>query len=405
MKENIFCIAKEKIFSLSAFIFFSLTLALPSGYSYGAIVCLIAALIAFDIKSINRIGFLFCIYFLLLGIFFSTGDYGFFSLNKDLEVFWKYSACGFLGLFLIGRPISIKYIIYGMCLGAVICIAISYVQYSNYGRVHGFTNAIRYGNISMLIAFWLFLFGFLNCLSKQEKILVFLCSFLSMSSSILSLSRGGWVLIPIAFLFLIAFAFKGLISKKYICGFVFLFLCAFFLGNGIQRISTAFLEVNGFLSESNGSATTSVGTRLEMYKYALDIIPEKPFLGWGKFGERKELANRVAKGDYDDYLVTLPHLHNEFLDTVARKGVVGGLLLLFIYVAPIVFLLTQGGIFNINEFNQKKTIAIAIVILPISYFLFGLSDLFFHINISHLFYSFSTLFLLSAYVNLEKDLS
>ncbi len=85
---------------------------------------------------------------------------------------------------------------------------------------------------------------------------------------------------------------------------------------------------------SNNQMQTSFGQRVAIWIAAVDIIKEHPILGVG-VGDAKKAIQNIQKEKYPDrpFISSMPHIHNQFLQTYLDSGIIGFLLLvLFFYL-------------------------------------------------------------------------
>lgn len=75
------------------------------------------------------------------------------------------------------------------------------------------------------------------------------------------------------------------------------------------------------------AAQTSIGFRLEFYRNSLEIVREHPLLGTGTGSFQKVYAGRVAGTS----MAATPNPHNEYLNIAVQLGVVGLLLMLYLF--------------------------------------------------------------------------
>lgn len=136
-----------------------------------------------------------------------------------------------------------------------------------------------------------------------------------------------------------------------------------------DRIERAMDELQTHQSDK----ATSVGARIEMAKTSLDLIRERPLIGWGtgsypkQFCERAITEEMCAVGGY--------HPHNQFLSFGVQLGIVGML-------AYLVFLAT--AVRQTRYFGQsQKTLAFGLIgalvidsLLHAPFFLVGESQFF-----------------------------
>jgi O-antigen ligase len=100
----------------------------------------------------------------------------------------------------------------------------------------------------------------------------------------------------------------------------------------------------------------------------LNLIVQHPLLGWGS------VANYVKiSGDTADVFQHFNHFHNELLDALVKRGLVGGLALLVIYCLPALLFYRQLQHAN----DSVKPLALTGVVLVLATFIFGLTQSFF----------------------------
>jgi O-antigen ligase len=86
-----------------------------------------------------------------------------------------------------------------------------------------------------------------------------------------------------------------------------------------------------------GNVDTRVGTRLELWKGASMLIAEHPLLGMDFSACRARLGDFAREGRLDPVVLTLPHLHNDALQELAKGGLVGFALWAAMLAAPLCF--------------------------------------------------------------------
>ena len=103
------------------------------------------------------------------------------------------------------------------------------------------------------------------------------------------------------------------------------------------------------------------------------------------------------------------HAHNDFLEMWARRGIIGIIALIGIYLIPILLIISfyrkNNYIIKNNEnlISINKFLVISGVLIYFGYFIFGLSDVFFTFVIGHNFYLFSLIFILSSMQWIQKE--
>lgn len=396
----------QHLLGLSAFLFYALFLNIPSGYAAGVVILLLLSLWTapqwVNSKKPEYIkimaGFL-----LFFGIFMSHSFDSLLSLTSDGDYFTKYA----LGAVCILGASSIrlhpKWIAYAAAVGCLGSGLLAVQQFTVIARAEGYTNAIRFGNIALLMAGFCYFFACTHLFSKKEKWLLCCAGLAGVVASVLSLSRGGWLVIFIFPFFLLFFIDERDKRKKllgYISGSMVLVL-GILVSTPVaqERITLAQQEVSGYLNDRNHFANTSVGARLEQWRLSWNSGLEKPLLGWGVQGlkERKEFY--LSTGEAHPSVAMINHSHNEFLEMWTSRGILGILVLLLFYGLPIrIFWPQKKEIAKFSSKNQSTYIAISVMglTLPVGYFVFGWTDVFFNLSIGHNFFIFSVVFLLSS---------
>lgn len=395
--------------NISVFLFFSLLLPTKSGHSFAIVFALLASALTlpqWEFKKIPKEFFSISLFFIFLALFWGHTFDGLltFSLKGDYILRYLLGVFLFIGFYKI--KIHPRFIIYGIAIDSIFSSIIGIHQYNTIGRAEGFTNAIRFGDLSILMGLILLSASMIQFFSKKERLFFAAASFCGLLASVLSLSRGGWpILITIPFIF-----FYLLDKNKKIKLFSGLLLVPLFfifinLPPVKSRIQEASEQVNGYFHENEKYVNTSLGVRLELWKTAFLMGQEKPLTGWGDKNITAGRLEYVKKSIAAPAIMKYNHAHNDFLEMWARRGIIGILALISIYSIPIILLLisykknknSTPELASINKF-----LLISGLLIYSGYFIFGLSDVFFTFVIGHNFYLFSLIFLLSAFSWIEK---
>lgn len=78
---------------------------------------------------------------------------------------------------------------------------------------------------------------------------------------------------------------------------------------------------------------TSVGLRLQMWAIGFEAIKKSPIFGNPRSEINKIKDNFVQSGKASTGVLKYPHLHNDYINTAANLGIIGLILLLFIYIS------------------------------------------------------------------------
>lgn len=155
--------------------------------------------------------------------------------------------------------------------------------------------------------------------------------------SFLSESRGGWIAIPVAIVYLI-WSNRHKIKAKYLALFtitaVGLILASSQLNVINHRIEQAINDTNQYVS--NTTHNTSLGMRYGLWKSAILVFKESPIVGMNQekiYQFKRELADKniidKATGHFDY------HAHNEFLQALSNQGIIGLIALLLLMGYPL----------------------------------------------------------------------
>ena len=392
--------------SAAAFMVPGLALWLPSGYSYGAALLLLAAVVGAPwwwraCKVSRESGWLVL----------SIVVMGFVWLLDSSDGAWRWGALDRPSKYLLALPCLFFLLAYapnprwlwtGITLGALGSggIALYQIGVLHLPRAAGYTNAIQYGNLCVLLA--------LMCLvllatrppgvQTWRRLVMAVGVVLGLVGSVLSQSRGGWVALALIFPAL-ALVLRPYIGWRQFAAGTAALLCAlsvlvFVQRHGLEeRLDMAVTEAQQF--EQKGDAVSSVGQRLAHWQLAWDMGLARPLLGWGKSGYDAEKQRQVNAGQAHPFLLEFAHVHNEVLDLFAKHGLLGVLALLLFYGVPLaLFWPTRARVMvpATNGGMQLDRTALALHLVgwtvPVAYIAFGLTQVFFAHNSGNVFYLF-----------------
>jgi O-antigen ligase len=262
-------------------------------------------------------------------------------------------------------------------------------------RPGGHTNAIHYGNVSMLWGM-LCLSGVMWARLEHRQIfwtvLLVVGAIFGMLGSFFTGSRGGWIVLPIcAGIFIIQLC--SVYGKRYFYSSILMLIALFFVISLIsktpvmERIELATHQVKIYFNGRDDN--TLVGHRLEMWRTAIAMVPEHVWFGWGMQGYMKNKVDLIQKGKIMPEIAEYTNVHNEYIDSLVKHGAIGLLALFLLYSVP--FFLFFRHIKNPNL--NIRPYALAGIFLILNYILFGLTTTFLTINIGVMMLSFLTVIL------------
>ena len=325
------------VVSLSVFLFGALSLVVPSGYSLGAIVLFMFALGYAWVRPYPKLNNADWYVIAALAAYFIVG-----ALSNLIHRL-PHNSYDNLSRFLLAIPvlllllrIPVKAVFYwlGVAVGALGAgVFAVWDFYASNDRADGFTNAIQFGDIAII--FSCMLLAALSWARTQSKLVLSLVisgiagGFVA---SLLSESRGGWLVLPaVIAIFYWCGNYRSAKNTLLLVGVgAVLAVCIYWIPSidfFHDRISDIFVELHGY--QVDPTMNTAIGARLHMWKTSLVMIEQRPLLGWGS------LSNYLAEtGVRDAILADFNHVHNDFLDAWVKRGVLGAVALLTLYLLP-----------------------------------------------------------------------
>ena len=392
--------------SAGAFMVPGLALWLPSGYSYGAVLLLLAALASAPVwwrrPAPPAAWWLTAAFSCMAALWLLDvgAAWGWGSMDRPAKYLLALPCIFYLMTF---EPRA-SWLWMGVAVGAVGSGLVGLYQALVLAlpRANGFTNAIQYGNLSMLLAV---MSGLLLVVQWKrwvlwQRWLLVAAIVLGGTGSVLSQSRGGWLalvlLLPVCAWLLV----RTTGQRRVYWGLCAIALAAAALSQVPaveQRVDEARHEMQTY--QQQGDGRSSVGQRLAHWKLAWQMGWDRPLTGWGRAGYEAEKARRVAAGLAHPVVLEFSHAHNEALDLFAKRGLPGVLLLLAFYGIPLVmFWPTAHRIRDGAGKMDRESLSLCLmgVLLPLSYMGFGLTQVFLAHNSGNMFYLFMCPLLLAA---------
>ncbi|MDP3535412.1 MAG: O-antigen ligase family protein [Halomonas sp.] len=194
-------------------------------------------------------------------------------------------------------------------------------------------------------------------------------------ASVFSGTRGGWLILPLVLcLFYYGYTHRWRARWRWLgmCSVLVVMLVVYVTPQtGVaKRMDKAVSEVHRYIE---GTGFGSVGARLEMYRGAMWLIRDQPFIGYGHRGYDPAMQGLKKKGILNPDLGNYWHAHNDLLDAWVRRGLPGLLMVLGLYLVPLWRFLP-----GLRSENPKhRSFSMAGVLLAISFISFGLSYSFF----------------------------
>lgn len=396
--------------SAAVVLFGAIALLFPSGYSLGPALLLIASpvlLFARPALGLDRRDWTIMAVLVL------------FASLWVLEVWWD--GQGTRGLdkpmrFFLAIPVLLLLLVYPPRMMAVwLSVALAAIGAGSFAawqklvmgmeRAVGHLHVIQFGNSSML--FGILCLGGLGWAVSQKRrrewlALLLVGALFGVMGSLLSGSRGGWVGLPFVALVLYR-GYGRYLHGRYQAMVAAVVLCGGFLVYSIpqtgvaDRIDKAVSDVTRYVSGE--SRTSSLGSRFEMWRAAVIVIPEKPLTGWGENGYAERAAELVEEGRVGSAAARYNHVHNEVLDTTVKRGLPGLVTLLLIYFVPMRLFARHIA----AQHLELRAFSVTGVLLCVAYVDFGLSQVFFAHNSGVMLFAFWLVILWASMRRLESN--
>lgn len=306
---------------------------------------------------------------------------------------------------------------WGCWVGALLAGAMAAWQWLWLGldRAAGHTNAIQFGNLALLLALWSWIWVRAST-TGIERMVGYAAVLAGGFASLASGSRGGWLVAPV----LVALVWwldrqgssparrdapRGRVPRwaKAALGALLLCLAAALLPPVQQRVNEAVSEVQAFRTQ--GQSMTSVGHRLAHWQLAWRLGLERPWLGWGQVDYEARKHAAVVAGETPPVVEQFNHAHNEWLDMFAKRGLVGVL-------ALAAFLAIPGACYARalrqpagDGLEVRERAALCGLVLVVGFAGFGLTQVMFAHNNGNMMYLFMNLLWLAALVRPASQLS
>lgn len=198
-----------------------------------------------------------------------------------------------------------------------------------------------YLNMGLVIVIYKIIKNEENFYTWKNAFLI-IASFVLALATFLSTSRNGFI--GLIFLLLIIFTYAIVRYRKWLLGISAVLMVWIVASSFLKDIATGKMSLHGLdqveqvmqsesISKSEGEST---GVRLLVWKSALELIQENPLLGTGTGDIKNDLMATYKKNGYIKPYERNYNAHNQFLQSFAALGILGLVLLLFVFGYPLV---------------------------------------------------------------------
>ncbi len=323
-------------------------------------------------------------------------------LLRDLEKPSRMLAAATVMLTVLALRPNRRALWWGLIGGAIAgAVFIAYQRWAlGVDRPGGLINSITFGDIVLCMG--LLCLAGMQDFSGRAALWPGIGALAGLFGSIASGTRGGWIAIVFALLVLLRYShvLRGRLRKGLALLALALMVSAFFIPQtGARvRVDQGIHDVEQYLS--GGETYTNVGIRFELWRSAVQLIRQHPLLGANPLAERGELAALVAQQQVPPYVLEFPHYHNDILQTLVFGGLLGLLVWGATLVAPLLFFVRMLNCPNASR-NGATAPALAGLLLVLSYFSFGLTEVIFWSVRSCMFYALMCFLLIGLCLNTQ----
>lgn len=345
----------------------------------------------------------FLFYFAFAGLCFALRPEAPLSnVERPARMFFAVSA---LMLVLAAKPPR-RALWWGVIAGALVALPLVSWQRLVLGedRPGGLLNAITFGDLALCLALLSMVAAVDFRHNTRQALWPAVGALAGLAASLMTGTRGGWIALAVAAL---VFLRHGrLVPSRRVRALLLvsfaLFVASYFVpALGMQaRVVQGIADVRLWMD--GATAFSNVGIRLELWKSATILIGEHPWFGLDPASYKEALARLAVAGRVDPVVLPMPHLHNEALQALVTGGVFGFAAWLAIMATPLVFFARclRGGADTAARFAP----ALAGLLVVLSYFSFGLTEVIFWSVKGSLFYALMVFLLMGFCLNAKEEI-
>lgn len=229
---------------------------------------------------------------------------------------------------------------------------------------------------------------------------------LGFTAMMLSQSRGAWIAVPVILLLVMLFYLRKMNKvTKYITiplALIILISASYQIPFVSKRIDIAVADTMHLLTTDRdiNSRKNSVGYRVELWIAAIDIFNDNKVFGIGPDRYKPVMKTYVKDNNGLKRLPDLKHAHNQLLNTMMTKGVIGALVLIFMLGSHLYIFIKY---LSTQYSPDTRTLALAGCLIITCYIILGLTSAPLDRKITLVFYSFSLSILLGKIISLNRN--
>jgi O-antigen ligase len=171
---------------------------------------------------------------------------------------------------------------------------------------------------------------------QKDRVISIVLAVLALVPLILSYSRGPWLAfgVGLALLMITTLNIKSISFKNSAVVIMSLLVIGFVFKEPIEnRVDQTIKEIEMIKANNRGS---SIGLRLQMWELGAHIIKDNWLTGVGHEGQKKIKEQMIQEGRYTKEAAHYVHYHNQWINDLAKYGVLGLSLTILFVVYPLV---------------------------------------------------------------------
>lgn len=381
------------VLSLTVMLFTVLTLLLERGNSYAGALLIIVSLavivkngsLIFNGAAAERLFIGGMLVYAFSGVIASVITNGMIDIGqiKNHMVF-VYALLTFFAIRSVGINRDLLYL--GFFIGAISAglFGAYQVYIQGHGVAHGHHWKIIFGNTSLMLGLLALTYLVPNNDQHRKRglmILAVIAFLFGGLGSLCSGTRGGWIALPLLMWLIFSRAIENKLAKAVVYGLFMLSLLGIYSFNDLvkHKVDRAFYEIEYYVTTDNPKGSGSLASRFEMWRGAIHMFKENPWVGIG-FGEYGERLNELKAAKIVNTVNTNhPQAHSDYMNVAAEKGVIGLIGLSALYFCSLIYFQRRIGV--------DLQVSTAAMVLCLGFIDFGLSDTILVINIGAKFFA------------------
>lgn len=383
--------------SVSVFLFSALALAVSSGYSLGALILLVLSISLLWKRPrlfLNRNDYSIIGVLLLYFAVYTANMLFHQDPARELDLPLRALLAVPVLLILLAYPPRAGAWWGGVAIGAIGGASLAAWQFfaQDIARPSAATsNPIHYGNASILLGL-LSLCGIEWARQQRHAIawtaLLVLGFLTGIVGSVISSSRGGWLALPVCVIIFTLVRINRLGYRSILISLGLLIVLAssvFFMPRSPvrERTEVAIEELRN-INQKSTVVYNSVGERLQMWNSALYLSTRDPIFGLGRSGYLAAKAELRATGKITSAITDYTNAHNDYIDALVKRGIIGLLCLLVLLLVPLTTFIRALR----HPSPAVQPYALGGIVLCTSYLIFGLTTTSMTLNIGIIMLTF-----------------